>query len=175
MTGIRPAVPGDIDAIMAIEQTAFDPERRASRRSLIRALGSARQIVMVCESAGRVVGYAILWRFEHTWRLYSIATDPAVQGGGVGTGLLEAAIAAARGSGARWLQLEARPAPALTNWYAKHGFRPIATLSDYYGPGDDAVRMRLCFRRDVQRGRQPAPTGTSTAKKKALQGGPSAI
>jgi ribosomal protein S18 acetylase RimI-like enzyme len=143
MEVIRTARLQDLDAIMAIETAAFEPVRRASRRSLRRALHSAWQCVMVCESGGRVAGYAILWPYRHTWRLYSVAIDPAAQGQGIGSRLLVAAIAAARAAGASRMQLEARATPDLLRLYRLHGFNEVARLPDYYAPGDDAVRMRL--------------------------------
>ena len=143
MEVIRTARLQDLDAIMAIETAAFEPARRASRRSLRRALQSSWQRVIVCESDGRVAGYATLWPYKHTWRLYSVAIDPAVQRRGIGSRLLAAAIAAARAAGARRLQLEARAMPDLLRLYRQHGFIEVARLPDYYGRADDAVRMRL--------------------------------
>jgi ribosomal protein S18 acetylase RimI-like enzyme len=140
---VRSASPADLDALDAIEGAAFDAPRRASRRSLRRSLSSAHQLTLVAEDRGTVVGYAVLWRFRHTWRLYSIASDPVRQGSGIGRVLLAAAIGAARRGGAVALQLEARETPALAGWYARHGFEVIHRLPDYYASGDDAVRMRL--------------------------------
>lgn len=142
---VRPASLADLDALDAIERAAFDAHRRASRRSLRRSLCSVRQLALVAEVSGTVVGYAVLWRFPRTWRLYSIASDPAWQGSGIGRVLLAAAIDAARQGGARAVQLEARETPALAGWYARHGFETIGRLADYYGTGDDAVRMRLAL------------------------------
>jgi len=139
---VRFAEARDIDALVWIESSAFEASQRASRRSLRRALASPWQIVQVLERDGRVVAYTILWPYRHTWRLYSIASDPACQGQGFGTRLLEAAVAAARAAGARWLQLEARPDRTLLGWYRQHGFVELQRLADYYAPGEDAVRMR---------------------------------
>jgi ribosomal protein S18 acetylase RimI-like enzyme len=150
VTRIRTGRPDDLDALDQIERTAFEPARRASRRSLRRSLASLRQRVLVAETRGKVGGYAVLWCFRHTWRLYSIASDPALQGQGIGTLLLERAIGLARSEGARWLQLEARETPALQGWYARNGFEVVVRLPSYYGPGDDAVRMRLALERSSE-------------------------
>jgi [ribosomal protein S18]-alanine N-acetyltransferase len=146
MSGIRLARPSDLDSIVAIERLAFDPVRQSSRRALRRALESPRQRVLVCELDGRVVGFAILWCFPHTWRIYNVAIDPGVQRRGIGSKLLGATISAARAAGAEFLQLEARAEPDLVRLYRSHGFVERARLADYYASGDDAVRMRLDLR-----------------------------
>jgi len=143
MPAIRLGTPDDLDAVFRIERTAFEPERRASRRSLRRALVSPHQVVLVAQQGAQLVGYAVLWCYRHTWRLYSIASDPSVQGRGIGGALLDKAVLVARAAGARCLQLEARSTPQLQGWYERKGFEVVQSLPDYYAPGDHAVRMRL--------------------------------
>jgi len=72
----------------------------------------------------------------------AVATD--AQGHGWGRVLLDVLIEDARSCGCAQLMLEVRadnePAIAL---YAHAGFEVISTRRSYYGPGEDAVIMRL--------------------------------
>lgn len=142
---IRPAGPADLEAILRIEEAAFEPSRRASRASLARALRSQFQRVLVFEHRETVAGYLVLWPYRHTWRIYNLATDPGHRNRGVAGTLLAAAAAAARDQGARRMVLESRASPELVGYYRARGFRVERRLADYYAPGEDAVRMVMEF------------------------------
>jgi ribosomal-protein-alanine N-acetyltransferase len=76
--------------------------------------------------------------------LQTIAVAPRAQGRGLGRELLDRAIAEARHRGCSQVMLEVahdnEPAIAL---YASVGFESLGRRRDYYGPGLDAVIMRL--------------------------------
>lgn len=133
---------------MAIEAAAFEPARRSSRRSLVRALGSPFQRVLVLEARQgtrpwRVAGYVIVWPFRHVWRIYNLASDPAWRQQGIGGTLLSAAAQAAQQAGATRLVLEARREAELLRFYDRRGFRVTRELPDYYAPGEHAVRLAM--------------------------------
>jgi GNAT superfamily N-acetyltransferase len=69
---------------------------------------------------------AVIRHDAETYELAKMAVAPAARGRGYGDRLVEAAIAFARGAGARRLMLvsNTRLAPALT-LYRKHGFRDV--------------------------------------------------
>ena len=69
---------------------------------------------------------AVIRHDAETYELAKMAVAPAARGRGYGDRLVEAAIAFARGAGARRLMLvsNTRLAPALT-LYRKHGFAPV--------------------------------------------------
>ena len=73
-----------------------------------------------------------------------IAVDPSFRKQGIGTRLLDRAVAFARESGCENLFLEVRksnePAKAL---YLGFGFRAIAVRPRYYSDGEDAIVMVL--------------------------------
>lgn len=144
---IRRARPDDLPAILDIESAAFEPARRSSRASLARALRSGFQQVLVLEvatgAAAKLAGYLVLWPFRRTWRIYNLATDRRWRNRGIGSALVAAAVEAARAGGAERLVLESRREPELVRFYEQRGFRIARRLPDYYGSGQDAVRMEL--------------------------------
>jgi ribosomal protein S18 acetylase RimI-like enzyme len=141
---IREGTIDDLDGLTRLEQAAFavDGFRRQQLRYL---LTRANASVFVADEGGSVMGSAImLWRKRaKVGRLYSIATDPAVQCRGVGRLLLQACEAAAVQRECRDVSLEVRVTnlPAIT-FYERHGFRVVEELPEFYEDGTDALRMR---------------------------------
>ena len=88
---------------------------------------------------------------QGTADLYWIVVDPARQRQGVGTALWTAVETELVGGAYRLVVVEtsARPDYAPTRaFYARHGFREVATIPDYYAPGD-ALTIYL---KDLRRG-----------------------
>jgi ribosomal protein S18 acetylase RimI-like enzyme len=76
-----------------------------------------------------------------TWDLYWLAVDPAAQGHGVGTALVEAMESRLRGR-ARLISVDTsgRDDYAPTRrFYLARGYRAVAVVPDFYAPGDDQV------------------------------------
>lgn len=140
-TVTRRAGPDDVDAMVAIEAEVFEPQRRSSPASLRRSLRSRFQRVWVAEVGADLAGYVIVWPFRHTWRIYNLAAHPGHRQQGVGGALLATVVAAAVEAGARRLVLESRVDPDLVGFYRRRGFEIRRRLADYYGPGEDGVRM----------------------------------
>ncbi len=92
-----------------------------------------------------LVGYAC-WGptpgTQATADLYWIVVDPSRQHQGVGTELLEAVEARLAADGCRLIVVEtssrADYAPTRA-FYERRGYRRVATIPDYYAPGDDLV------------------------------------
>lgn len=94
---------------------------------------------------GILVGYAC-WgptpATDRTWDLYWIAVDPALQGAGVGTILLEEVERRLVGARARMLVVETSSRSDYTAtraFYARRGYADAARVRDFYAPGDDRV------------------------------------
>jgi ribosomal protein S18 acetylase RimI-like enzyme len=95
--------------------------------------------------ADTLVGYAC-WgptpATAGTWDLYWIAVDPAWQGKGIGSDLLEEVERRLATEGGRLLVAEtssrAEYAPTW-GFYERRGFRRAAVVPEYYAPGDDLV------------------------------------
>lgn len=125
---IRPAQPTDRDAVRRVVGSAFveDGERVAA---VVDALVAADRVELslVAELDGAVVGHVQLNRSWLDARralvdvlvLSPLSVEPALQGEGIGTALLAAAVGAARETGTPALFLEGSPA-----YYSARGFEP---------------------------------------------------
>ena len=84
------------------------------------------QIYFLIDEEGVRGTCAVVRHDAETYELAKMAVSPAARGRGYGDRLVEAAIAFARGAGARRVMLvsNSRLAPALT-LYRKHGFRDV--------------------------------------------------
>ncbi len=142
---VRRASIGDIDALVELEQRSFfgDRMRRAQYR---RHLVSETAWVLIASEQCLLLGSTVLFfrKRSHAARLYSLATDPAARGRGIGRTLLDAAIDAARQRGCHVLRLEVRTDNhAAIALYERAGFYRSGRYSKYYEDGADAWRYAL--------------------------------
>ena len=151
---IEPAVPEDLDRLVAIETAAFDPALYTpmSRRQFRKHIGSERAILLVArDEAGMAVGYALGFasRASRYVRFYSLAVDPATQGGRVGAELFPALEEAARRRGSRGVQCEIRADnDKLLGRYTGLGYVPYRRVADYYPDGETCIKMKRDFASD---------------------------
>jgi len=144
---VRAALTQDIEHLGGVEAACFEAKRQSSRKSLTRSLQSPHQrvglaVLVSDQGQDTVAGAAIFFVYPKSIRLYSIATLPAFQRCGVGKALLEWATDEARSMGKHKLSLEADANNlALIAWYKRQAFAVETTLPNYYGPGEDGVRM----------------------------------
>ncbi len=150
---VRLAVPRDLDALVALEQSSFDGDRMSARQYL-RHLGSDSAHVLIATPSGspaRLLGSAVVFfrRRSTVARLYSLAVQPQARGRGVGVALLEAVAATAALRGCRALRLEVRSDNSTAiRLYERHGFAPVGHIDAYYEDGGDALRYELPLQRD---------------------------
>jgi len=106
---LRPARPGDLDTLVALEAGAF-PGDRLSRRSFQRLLKRGHALFRIAEQEGRVLGYGlVLLRGQSLLaRLYSLAVAEEARGQGVARLLIAALEEAARDEDRAYLRLEVR-------------------------------------------------------------------
>lgn len=145
---IRTARASDADALLAIENAAFEGDR-LSRRSFRRLLSGRSAEVLVAASGDAVAGYCIVLFREgaSVARLYSIATERRHGGAGLGRALLQAAEASARRRGRRTLRLEVRDDNSRArNLYERNGYRFIGRRQGYYSDGAAALRYEKDLR-----------------------------
>jgi putative acetyltransferase len=121
-TTIRPAAAGDDEAVLHVIGAAFD---RPTVVDLWREVQPTAHASLVAEVDGAVVGHVGLspsWvdarrALVDVWVLSPLSVEPGLQGCGIGTLLVEAAIATANGAGAPLIFLEGSP-----DYYGARGF-----------------------------------------------------
>lgn len=140
---LRSATTDDIDAIVAIERSAFsDPWSPRSFRGL---LDSPNVVFEVAETpAHPVVGFAIVYLAGFEGDLANLATVAAVRRQGVGRRLLRHTLALARERGGRVIFLEVRESnTAARALYESEGFVEVGRRAKYYArPVEDALILR---------------------------------
>lgn len=101
--------------------------------------------VAVAEDDGRVGGYILYGPVpltEGNFDIYWIATDPTIQGKGLGRQLMEYAEADARSRGARMVCLETSSQGSYQRtrrFYDNAGYLEESRIRDFYKPGDDRI------------------------------------
>jgi [ribosomal protein S18]-alanine N-acetyltransferase len=141
---IRPAKPADLDALLAIEQAAFNTDH-LSRRQYRKHLVSATAAVLVAAGAGGILGKTVVFfrAGSDIARLYSIAVAQAARGQGLGLVLLHAAEKEARRRGCRRMRLEVSQVnPTAMQLYEREGYERIGEQRGYYENGEDAWRYQ---------------------------------
>jgi ribosomal-protein-alanine N-acetyltransferase len=133
----------DLPRIMEIEQASFStPWREATFQSLL--LRTDTDLV-AADRGGLLVGYAICWTVLDQAELGNVAVDPAERGSGVGSRLVDLAVAAVGARGARECFLEVRVSNhSAQSIYRRKGFVVVGKRPSYYSaPVEDALVMRL--------------------------------
>ena len=147
---VRPMRWWDIATVHAIEELAF-PNTAWSVETFWAELAGvpATRHYLVAERGTRVVGYA---------GLMAVGSDARRQG--VGTMLLDALLDEASRRGCSRVTLEvAASGEDARRLYVGRGFESIARRTGYYGPGADAVVMRLRLDSGLLRSVAAAPGG----------------
>lgn len=108
------------------------------------AAGSPDYVALGAEQDGRLAGW-ICWGPTPctlgTFDLYWMAVDPALQGSGIGTALVQEMERRLEGL-ARLVIVETAGRPDYRStraFYEARGYRVAATIPDFYAPGDDQV------------------------------------
>jgi ribosomal-protein-alanine N-acetyltransferase len=140
---VRPATPGDTDAVVAVEQDCLG--RDAWSRALVAEGVAGRLPTVSYLVAGEpVAGPAVVSVAGDIAELQRIAVTPGERRTGVATALLAAAVDTSRRAGADRMLLEVREDNAgALSFYAARGFVAIDRRPRYYADGATAVVMRL--------------------------------
>jgi len=141
---IDAATRADLDAVLALETTAFaDPWTREAFETALRERHSRFRVARGAD--GRLIGYVIAWFVLDEGEIANLAVVPSARRRGIGRALLEAIIAEARATRVARLFLEVRESNASARaLYAARGFQPITRRPRYYRkPVEDAIVLRL--------------------------------
>lgn len=142
---LAPMTPDDLDAVIAIEQTAYShPWSRGNFRDSLNPLFDAQCLWL----NGELLGYFLTMRGFEEMHLLNITVAPAHQGQGWGHMMLDALSLLSRHAGAQWLWLEVRQSNhRALQVYERYGFKQISIRKDYYPAGrqqrEHAVVMSL--------------------------------
>jgi len=142
---LRTMTPDDLDAVMAIEQSAYShPWSRGNFRDSLNPLFDAHCLWL----EGELLGYFLAMHGVEEMHLLNITVAPARQGQGWGHMMLDALSLLSRSQGAQWLWLEVRQSnQRALQVYERHGFRQVSIRKDYYPAGrqqrEHAVVMSL--------------------------------
>jgi [ribosomal protein S18]-alanine N-acetyltransferase len=142
---LRTMTPEDLDAVMAIEQSAYShPWSRGNFRDSLNPLFDAHCLWL----EGELLGYFLAMHGVEEVHLLNITVAPARQGQGWGHMMLDALSLLARSQGAQWLWLEVRQSNARAlQVYERYGFKQVSIRKDYYPAGrqqrEHAVVMSL--------------------------------
>lgn len=148
----RNAIADDLQPLLELENQCFEHDR-LSPRSFQWMIRRAHASLIVAQSRGQVMGYALLLFHRGTSlaRLYSIAIAPGARGHGLGKRLLAEAERRAREHDCAYLRLEVRADnPTAIGLYEGVGYRRFGQIDDYY---EDHARALRYEKRIVQRPR----------------------
>ena len=146
LIAIRDCGGGDMDAVMAIMGTAFEPTYGEgwTRSQCAGILPMAGVSLRLAERGdGGIAGFALQRAIADEAELLLIAVDPAAQKCGIGAALVEDFIALASERGARRLHLEVREGNNAIVLYERAGFVLVGRRRDYYRGSDGRKRDAL--------------------------------
>ena len=142
-TKIRPASLQDVVAMMEIENSTNQTPWTKNQFISSMEIG---HYSMVLQQYQKIIGFAIYSPIIPESHLLNIAINPAFQGKGLGSQLLEKIIFQNKIIGVKVMTLEVRVSnKAAIKLYEKRGFTKDAIRPEYYGgtPKEDALLMSL--------------------------------
>jgi ribosomal-protein-alanine acetyltransferase len=151
VVAIRPALPNDVPAILAIEQQAESAAHWTVEQynSLV-----DHGVVLIAELAGKLCGFicaqVVGGQIAGEWEIENVVVAAEFLRRGIASELMGALIQRAREGRASAMLLEVRESNlAARRLYERHGFRGVGRRRLYYKvPDEDAVLYRLSLSRD---------------------------
>lgn len=146
----RPLGAGDIDAVFAIEASAFTTPWQPETFEGLLGRDTVEMVVMT-HQATEVIGYAVLWCILDQGELANLAIVPERRGKGLGSHLLRHVLDVAARRGVRKFFLEVRASNvAAIALYEGFGFSEIGVRRGYYdNPREDALVMAVSLTESV--------------------------
>jgi ribosomal-protein-alanine N-acetyltransferase len=143
--GFEPLTLGRLDALLAVEQSAYS--HPWTRGNFIDAMAAGNQIQLLV-AGGQLLGYFVAMHGVDEVHLLNITVAPQFQRQGWARVLLDALALWARGLGVQWIWLEVRASNHRARLiYETHGFQHVGLRKNYYpGTGaqrEDAIVMSL--------------------------------
>lgn len=150
---------GDIDRIMMVMATAFDPDfgEAWTRRQVEDALlvGNCHYFLAAPEcrhalSGEEVAGFSLSRTGIDDEELLLFAVTPERRNKGIGQYIIDKLISSAKERGVNRLILEMRRDNPAESLYRKNGFRPIGIRRNYYKKSDTSCIDAITFECFIQ-------------------------
>ncbi len=134
----------DILAVAALDQKLFSGESW-SEKDFETSLADATRFFWVAKEGETLLGFCGLSQAFEQGDILNIGVEPSARGVGVGSALLQAAVAQFCAAGGKELFLEVRASnTAAKALYEKFGFRQLSVRRGYYQqPKEDGLVYRL--------------------------------
>lgn len=143
----------DLDAVMAVMDSAFDPGfgEAWTRSQCAGILPMAGVLLMLAWDGKREqpLGFSLSRSIAGEAELLLLAVSPASQRRGVGRRLLDHFLERARADGARRVHLEVRDGNPAVGLYREAAFKPAGRRRNYYRGSDGHQYDALTFARPV--------------------------
>lgn len=125
---------GDLDAVMEIVDSAFDPRfgEAWTRAQCAGILPMSGVVLLLAKTEEGAAGFSLSRHVADEAELLLIGVAPPFRKQGIGGALIERFVADSAAAGARHLHLEVRDGNAAVSVYQQHGFRIAARRSKYY-------------------------------------------
>jgi ribosomal-protein-alanine N-acetyltransferase len=140
---ILPARLDDLNAIMLLERSGFPAAEQWSERSWQGELLGERRTILIAR-AQRPVGVISIKTLGEVADVHRIVVEPRSRRRGIGTDLVREGLEIVRQLGVREVILDVayhnEPAIGL---YQQLGFEQLSARRDYYGPGQQALILKL--------------------------------
>ena len=144
---LRPYLPSDFEALLAIDQVCFPKTIAYGRREMKSYLQSEGSHCIVAQIPGILAGFILTERVGELAHVITLDVLEPYRRQSVGSSLLQAAEREASSHGAACMYLEtATTNKAAIALWKKHGYRETATIENYYGRGKNAFEMLKSLR-----------------------------
>ena len=145
---IRPAIPADVAALLALERHADGAAHWAeSDYDRLFHTSAPPRLCLVLEDEAGIQGFLVARQIDANWEIENIAVANPLRCRGFGTFLLRQVLDQAKARGAEAVFLEVRESNvAARNLYEKMAFVATGRRRDYYRePLEDAISYRLAL------------------------------
>ncbi len=144
---IRKSDSNDFNFLVKLEEESFPVFQRSAKQSIKHGIQSEFQEVLILETKDKSrvsIGALILFKYSKSLRIYSIAILPEYQNMGYGDYLLRHVFDYANTKQFEKILIEVSAKNTnLIDWYKNRGFNSSHRVADYYGEGEDAVKMEF--------------------------------
>lgn len=151
---MRPARPEDLDAIMAVEESAYEAgwPRSVFERELTQEWS---HVDLICPSGHETpVAHIVYWIVHDELHLLNVAVHPSERRRGLGRAMMGRLLQVCESESLQYITLEVRVSnEAAIRLYQAHGFCRIGRRRRYYANnGEDALVMALVLNDDAHDG-----------------------